>query len=117
MNRNLSELIKVIASSKRNIFPVVNDKGLLQGVVYLDDVREIMFDKSKYDTSHIYTYMKPVPATVCCNEKMESVMKKFEYTDAWNLPVLDENGLYIGFVSKSKIFSAYREQLQQVSQE
>ncbi len=114
INQTLGDLVKVIAHSHRNIFPVVNGAGKMQGIVFLDDVREIMFDKDKYDR-HIYTFMKQVPEFVYCKEKMESVMNKFEFTGAWNLPVVDETGNYMGFVSKSKIFSAYREQLQQVS--
>lgn len=114
LDRTLGDLVKVIAHSHRNIFPVVNMEGRMQGIVYLDDVREIMFDRDKYDT-RIYSIMKQVPEFVYCKEKMESVMTKFEFTGAWNLPVVDESGKYLGFVSKSKIFSAYREQLQQVS--
>lgn len=114
VNQTLGDLVKVIAHSHRNIFPVVNGDGKMQGIVFLDDVREIMFEKEKYHT-RIYTLMKQVPEFVYCKEKMESVMNKFEFTGAWNLPVVDETGNYLGFVSKSKIFSAYREQLQQVS--
>ena len=114
LNGTLGDLVKAIAQSRRNVFPVVNSQGQMQGIVYLDDVREIMFEKEKYGI-HIYTLMKPVPEFVYCKEKMESVMNKFEFTGAWNLPVVDEKGTYLGFVSKSKIFSAYREQLQQVS--
>ena len=114
LNQTLGDLVKVIAHSHRNIFPVVNSDGQMQGIVYLDDVREVMFDREKY-SSHVYTFMKQVPEFVYCKEKMESVMNKFEFTGAWNLPVVDETGKYLGFVSKSKIFSAYREQLQQVS--
>lgn len=115
LNHTLGDLVKAIASSKRNIFPVLDRDGRIQGMVFLDDVREVMFDKEKYSTAHIYTFMKPAPDFVCYDEKMESVMAKFEKTGAWNLPVIDERGCYMGFVSKSKIFSAYREQLQQVS--
>jgi Chloride channel protein EriC len=115
VNMNLGDLINIIAHSKRNIFPVLDTDGRMQGVVYLDDVREIMFDKEKYDVVLVKNIMKQVPDYVFCMEKMESVMKKFEYTGAWNLPVINGEGIYMGFVSKSKIFSAYREQLQQVS--
>lgn len=111
----LGTLVKAISNSRRNLFPVLNDLGELQGVVYLDDLRQIMFNREMYDTAFVYNFMKPFPETVSVDEKMESVMKKFEVTDAWNLPVLDSNGLYLGFVSKSKIFSAYRERLHQVS--
>lgn len=115
INHSLGELIHVIAHSKRNIFPVVDENNIIQGVLFLDDVREVMFDVALYNKTYVYTYMKPAPEFVYCSESMESVMKKFEYTGAWNLPVVDENKVYLGFVSKSKIFSAYREQLQQVS--
>lgn len=114
LSQTLGDLVRVIAHSHRNIFPVVDMNGLMQGIVYLDDVREIMFEREKYETK-IYSIMKQVPEFVYCKEKMESVMTKFEFTGAWNLPVVDETGKYLGFVSKSKIFSAYREQLQQVS--
>ena len=74
-----------------------------------------MFKKDLYDTLYVYNFMMSTPAYVYLDEKMDSVMKKFEKTQAWNLPVVDKDRTYIGFVSKSKIFSAYREQLKQVS--
>ena len=74
-----------------------------------------MFKTELYDTQHVYNYMKSAPVYVYVNEKMDSVMKKFETTGAWNLPVIEEDRTYVGFVSKSKIFSSYREQLKQVS--
>lgn len=115
VNQNLGDLIKAIAISKRNIFPVLDHENRIHGIVSLDDVREIMFDKDKYEKYTVDFFEKPAPVVVSANEKMESVMRKFEETGAWNLPVVDEYGKYMGFVSKSKIFSAYRIQLQQVS--
>ncbi len=112
---SLRDLVQVIAHSKRNIFPVVDENCRMHGILYLDDVREVMFEVTEYDTRHVYNYMKGIPEFLYHNESMESVMKKFEYTGAWNLPVVDVDKRYLGFVSKSKIFSAYREQLQQVS--
>ncbi|MDD2595581.1 MAG: chloride channel protein [Bacteroidales bacterium] len=117
IDKTLGDLVKAIATSHRNIFPVVDDLNRFQGYVSLDDVRTIMFDTDQYDNVKIYSIMKSAPAFVYDDEKMESVMKKFEYTQAWNLPVLDDENKYLGFVSKSKIFSSYREQLQQVSHE
>lgn len=114
-NRSLGDLVKIIAQSPRSMFPVLNHQQQIMGVIYLNDVREVMFDQSKYYNTSITEFMKAVPATVSLDEKMESVMQKFEVTGAWNLPVVDEQGKYVGFVSKSKIFSSYREQLQQVS--
>lgn len=115
INGNLGDLVKAIATSSRNIFPVVDSSNHFQGIVFLDDVRTMMFDSDQYESVKIRDLMKDAPAFVYDDEKMESVMDKFELTQAWNLPVLDENNKYLGFVSKSKIFSSYREQLQQVS--
>jgi CIC family chloride channel protein len=106
----LSELVKLVKRSKRNIFPVVNEKNELEGIVTLDNIREIMFDKQKRSEVVVLTIMQRVPTSVSSTEKMQSVMSKFEITQAWNLPVIDD-GHYIGFVSKSRIFNAYRTKL------
>ena len=86
------------------------------GIVLLDDVRELMFETEKYDTILVSELMVAAPEYISTDEPMERVMNKFESTGAWNLPVID-NGKYFGFVSKSKIFSAYREVLLQFSDE
>ncbi len=116
MDETLGDLVEDISKSRRNLFPVLDAQGRFQGVVTLDDVREIMFDKRLYGEK-IYTLMKSAPAFVYLDEKMDSVMNKFESTQAWNLPVLDDENKYLGFVSKSKIFSSYRDQLKAVSNE
>ena len=105
----------MVARSKRNIFPVVDSRNHFQGYVSLEDIRKDMFTTELYETQHVYNYMKSTPAYVYVDEKMDSVMKKFETTGAWNLPVVEADRTYVGFVSKSKIFSAYRDQLKQVS--
>lgn len=114
VDRTLGQLTDVIARSHRNIFPVVDDKNHFLGIVYLDDVRQYMFRPEMYDKLFIFDLLKESDSVIV-TDRMETVMDKFETTGAWNLPVLDKNGLYLGFVSKSKIFSSYREQLQQVS--
>ena len=115
IDATLGELVDVVAESKRNIFPVVDSRNHFQGFVSLEDIRREMFKKEQYDTTHVYNYMKSAPAYVYVDERMDSVMKKFEQTEAWNLPVVEKDRTYVGFVSKSKIFSAYRDQLKQVS--
>ena len=106
----LGELVTLVRKSKRNIFPVVNEAGELEGIVTLDKIRELMFDSENQETIIIKTLMSTPPAFVSSTEKMQSVMNKFEITQAWNLPVIDD-GKYIGFVSKSRIFNAYRKKL------
>ncbi len=107
---SLRELVVLVRSSKRNIFPVVNNDGSLVGIVTLDDIRQIMFDTDSYDTMFVEELMHSPPASVSSQENMQSVMHKFESTGAWNLPVID-NGIYVGFLSKSRIFNTYRNKL------
>lgn len=106
----LGELVNLVRKSKRNLFPVVNVKGELVGILTLDDIRDIMFDHEKYETIFVNSLMHTPPANVSPHENMQSVMQKFESTGAWNLPVLDD-GKYVGFLSKSRIFSSYRNKL------
>ena len=116
-NGTLKDVIEQVRMSNRNFFPVLDDNGKLRGVLLLDSIRQIMFDSSKYDCSKISELMQPIEVYVLEEDPMEKVMEKFEKSSSWNLPVIDKNGIYRGFVSKSKIFSAYREQLQKVSHE
>ena len=113
----LGDVVDAISRSRRNLFPVLDHEGRFQGVVTLDDVRDMMFDRSRYDSVKIGSIMKSAPAFIYQDEKMDSVMDKFESTQAWNLPVMDDENKYLGFVSKSKIFSSYRDQLKVVSNE
>ena len=115
IDATLGELVEVVSKSKRNIFPVVDSRNHFQGFVSLEDIRRDMFKKDLYKSQHVFNFMKSAPAYVYVNEKMDSVMRKFEQTGAWNLPVVEDDRTYVGFVSKSKIFSAYRDQLKQVS--
>lgn len=117
IDATLGELVHVVSNSARNLFPVLDSMKHFQGYVSLEDVRKDMFQTDLYNTRHVYNYMKSSPAYVFEDEKMDSVMKKFEKTDAWNLPVVKKDRTYIGFVSKSKIFSAYRDELKVLSQD
>ena len=113
----LGELVEAVSSSRRNIFPVVDSHGHFQGYVSLEDIRRDMFRPELYDKQHVYNYMKSAPEYVYAGEPMDSVMRKFEKTGAWNLPVVEEDRTYVGFLSKSQIFSAYREELKDFSQD
>jgi CIC family chloride channel protein len=113
---NLGDLVKQISRSNRNIFPVVDELGILEGVVLLDDVRDKMFNSDLYDKVLIRDLMIIPPSYIDLSERGDAVLEAFERTGAWNLPVLDK-GRYVGFISKSRIFSAYRELLRQFSEE
>jgi len=104
-----------VAKSTRNLFPVVDEEGELTGIILLDDVREIMFDQSLYKTTLVESLMNNPPDKIIYNkDSMQTVMQKFQDSGAWNLPVIKDEK-YIGFVSKSKLLTAYRRQLINVS--
>jgi len=113
----LGDLVKVISSAKRNIFPVVGDAGELLGIVLLDDIRNIMFRKELYERFRVRKLMISPPAKLHVTDSMESVMRTFDDTNAWNLPVVNDKEQYMGFVSKSKIFNSYRKVLVHFSDE
>lgn len=108
---DLGALTSVVAKTRRNIFPVVDAGNCLVGILYLDDIRHIMFRQELYHRYNVAVLMRAVPERLSIEEPMEAVMRKFEETGAWNLPVEDISGEYIGFISKSAIFTAYRKTL------
>ncbi len=114
---DLGELVKEISTSRRNIFPVTDKDGVLIGVVLLDDIRNIMFRHELYHRFTVDKLMTSAPARLHHEDSMEQVMHTFDETGAWNLPVVDADGKYLGFVSKSKIFNAYRHVLVTFSEE
>ncbi len=113
---SLKEMVEVISKSNRNLFPVIDDSGRLLGVVLLDEIRNIMFRPDLYRRMFVRTFMSSAPASIEVGSSMEAVMKTFDDTGAWNLPVV-ENGRYVGFVSKSKIFNSYRRVLRHYSED
>ncbi|MGM0504173.1 MAG: chloride channel protein [Bacteroidota bacterium] len=115
VDATLGDLVKVVSQSNRNIFPVVDEEGILNGLILMDNIREIMFDREMYDTPVTNLMILP-PEYISYKDSMKKVIEKFETTEAWNLPVID-NAKYVGMVSKSKLFSAYRNLLLEISDE
>lgn len=114
---DLGEMVKTISKSNRNLFPVVDIQDRLIGVVVLDDIRNIMFRQELYHRFYVERFMNLPPARIINTDSMEAVMKKFDETQAWNLPVVDEDDKYLGFVSKSKMLNTYRQVLVDFSAE
>lgn len=108
----LGDVVKnAIAESPRSMFPVIDREGVLIGLVLVDNIRNIMFRPELYERFRVSRFMVSAPAKIIDDMPMEQIMRTFDDTKAWNLPVVDKKGKYIGFVSKSKIFNAYREVL------
>lgn len=116
IDASLGELVKVISQSNRNIFPVIDDDENLHGIVYVEDIRDIMFEQEQYEKTYVRNLMRIPPERIQVDDKMQVVMQKFQKTDAWNLPVLDGEK-YEGIISKSSLFSAYRKQLMNITDE
>ena len=111
----LGDIVHIISTAHRNIFPVIDNFGHLLGVVQLDDLREDMFKREKYGLP-ISHYMIPPPDRILEHEAIQAVMEKFEDKHTWMLPVVDKENRYLGFISKSRILNAYREQLVRIQQ-
>ena len=107
---SLKRLIEVIANSKRNTFPVLNEQRDLVGLVQLDNIRGIIFSTERPEDVLVNNLMTPPAATIHVNENLHSVLQKFDETNLWNLPVVDNNQ-YLGFVSKSSVLTKYRAEL------
>lgn len=114
--QSLRDLVQIITTSSRNIYPVVDEQGILKGIVKLDDIRHIMFNQEMYDSTHISDLMVTPEWTVETTDQMEEVARKFSESGRYNFPVL-QNGKYLGFVSRARVFSSYREMLKHFSED
>ena len=113
-NMTLGDIVHIISSARRNIFPVIDNFGHLLGVVQLDDLREDMFKQEKWGRSITYYMIQP-PYKILEHEMIQSILPHFEENHTWMLPVVDKNNRYLGFISKSRILNAYREALVKIS--
>jgi len=115
IDATLRELVAIVTESTTAVFPVVDKSGRFQGLIEMDNIRPHLMRQDEYDSLHAYNLMVSPPEYVNIDEKMDSVIKKFEKTDAWRLPVVDSDKKYLGFISKSRILMAYREELKGIT--
>lgn len=109
---SLGDVVKeAIAKSSRSMFPVVNTEGVLLGIVLVDNIRNIMFRPELYERYRVRRFMVTPEVKVYASMPMTKVMRLFDETKAWKMPVVDDEGRYLGFISKSAIFNSYREVL------
>jgi CIC family chloride channel protein len=113
---NLGDLVKVITTSKRNVFPVVDDEGIFCGVVHLNDIRDVIFKPELYDTVMVSSLMQTPMSSATLDESMEEIVEKFQKTPHFNIVVLAD-GKYVGFVSRANVFSKYRKLLKEFSED
>jgi len=113
---SLGDLVKVVSDSQRNVFPVIDKDKTFLGIVFLDDIRHIMFKPEMYDNTYVRNLMFMPDIIVQTDESMEEVAQKFHKSGKYNLPVL-KDGKYIGFISRANVFSAYRKLLKEFSED
>jgi CIC family chloride channel protein len=116
LNMTLGEIVQNgVIKSSRNLFPVVDSENHFLGIILLDDIRGIMFEEALYNNITASDVMVQAPEIIdLSNCKIQEIMDKFQGSKAWNLPVV-RDGKYVGFVSKSKLLTAYRQKLIEVS--
>ena len=113
----LVTIVRQISSSERDVFPVVDDAGKLLGVLYLDSVRHVMFRTELYHRLRVRELMAPCSVRLSTNDPMDAVMSAFDRTKAWTLPVVDNEGIFVGFIRRSHVFAMYRTMMQDLSEE
>lgn len=116
INATMREFIKEVAKSQRNVFPVVDKENNFYGVIFINDIRNIIFNTGLWDKTMVKDLMFMPDTMVDPDESMESVAAKFQETEHYNLPVI-KDGKYLGFVSRAQVFSTYRKLLREFSDE
>ena len=111
----LGEVVKQISASKHNVFPVLNAQRQLVAVLYIDDIRHIMFRTELYQRYRVSELMVEPATRLSTQDEMDDVVKVFEKTGAWTLPVVDSAGCFVGFIRKSRVFTMYRQMLADIS--
>ena len=114
LENNLLALVEMISHSDQVVFAVVNDDKELIGVIYFNEIRDIIFSDFKVKYTPINEVMHPPKEIIYPTDSMETVMDKFEKTKVVFLPVI-KNGKYHGFISKSNALEAYRSMLKTMS--
>ena len=117
IDATLREVVSIVSQTDAAVMAVLDSRGRFQGMVDLTTARKVLLDPSKYDTWHVYNIMESAPDYIHAGEKMDSVMRKFDRTGAWRLPVIDGDRRYLGFISKSRLLTAYRDELKEIASE
>ncbi|MCQ2187733.1 MAG: chloride channel protein [Bacteroidales bacterium] len=117
LDDTLDDVVKTISRSGAAVFAVVDEDGHYQGMLDIGNIRKLIFRTDLYKKLHVRNIMEEAPALVHDTDTMSSVMAIFDKTQAWRLPVLDADGRYLGFISRSRILTAYRDELKVISQD
>lgn len=117
IDATLRDVVDAITDSDAAVIAVIDNSGRFQGMIDIAAVRKYILSTDQYDSVHVYNLMESTPEYIYYDEKMESVMNKFDKTGAWRLPVVNHDRKYLGFISKSRLLTAYRAELREISAE
>ena len=107
----LGDVATQVSNSKNHVFPVVNRQMQLIGAVYLDDIRHLIFRTELHRDFTVAQLMTQPEALLSVNDSMDVVVSVFDRTGAWTLPVVDDDGIFVGFIRKSTVLTVYRQVL------
>jgi CIC family chloride channel protein len=116
VNSTLGDFVKAVPKSKRNVFPIVDSENIFYGVIFINEIRDIIFEQKLYDKTFVRDLMFMPRYIVSPDDSMENVAQKFSESDKYNVPVI-KNGKYLGFISRATVFSNYRKLLREFSEE
>jgi CIC family chloride channel protein len=114
-NSTVGDMIKILSESNKTVFPVHDDEGLFIGILGLNDIKKLVLRQDIQLDASIASLVKHPPEIIYYKDRMPDVMKKFDTTNSWHLPVLNGENKFIGFISKSKLFDRYRRSLSENS--
>ena len=117
MEQRLRDVVSAVKDSTAAVIAVIDTDGRFQGLIDIGNVRKYLLRTDLYDRMTVRSLMETAPAVLRDDEKMESVMRKFDSTGAWRLPVVDADSKYLGFISRSRLLMAYRQELKEISNE
>jgi len=113
----LREFVTVIAKSKRNIFPVIDQKNRFLGLVAIDEIRDVIFNTELYDNLYVKDLMIKPETSITPDESMQEVVKKFRITGYYNMPVIEKTGIYVGFISRANLYTNYKDIIEEISED
>ena len=113
----LRKVVAAVTDSTAAVLPVLDSHGRFQGLIDVDNIRKYLLRTDLYDKLKAVNIMENAPAVINAGEKMDSVMLKFDKTGAWRLPVVGPDQQYLGFISRSRLLTAYRNELKEISNE
>ena len=113
----LMKLVHALSESRSELLPVVDGAGNLIGEVDLNKLRHIVFRTELYHYFTVAQLMSPPPTMLRLEDPMEDVMQAFDKYNVLHLPVLDDKGHLYGYISRTHLYSQYRQMVADLSNE